>query len=161
MHAVPPGSAREATSPASPARSQLGLGFGAKYRRNEDVTILRAAFRAAVEKAGGVEWLALELNKPIGYASKISEALNGVEGRHIQFEEWLPPLLDNWNAMNVIFGALCERTSRDMPKAKRIATDAERADALVRVLEKAGKAGRALLEEAAEEMGVDLAAVTR
>ncbi len=161
MREAPGGSTREARSPVAPAAPQLGLIFGDKYKRNEDVAMLRSAFKHAVEVAGGVEWLALELGKPLGYASKISEALNGVEGRHVQLEQWLPPLFGNWQAMDVFFAALCSRTSRDMPKAKRIATDAERAAALVKVLEKAGKAGRALLEEAADEMGVDVEAVTR
>jgi len=123
--------------------------------------MLRAAFKRAVEVAGGVEWLALELGKPLSYASKISEALNGVEGRHIQFEEWLPPLFKCWAAMEIIFAALCDRTNREHPKAKRVATDAERAHAMVKVLSKAGAAGRALLAEAADELGVDLAGLVR
>ncbi len=145
----------------APAASQLGLHFSENYRRHEDIAMLRRAFREAVEVAGGVEWLALELGKPLSYASKISEALNGVEGRHIQFEEWLPPLFSCWSAMEIIFAALCERTNREHPKAKRVATDAERAAALVRVLSKAGAAGKALLAEAAEEMGVDVAGLVR
>jgi hypothetical protein len=154
------GSTREAQSRES-AAAQTALRFPEAYRHHEHVATLRLAFKQAVEEAGGVEWLALTLGKPISYASKISEALNGVEGRHIQFEEWVPPLLSNWRAMEILFTALCSLSHRDVPKAKRIATDAERADALVKVLEKAGKAGAALLQEAAEEMGVDLAGLIR
>jgi hypothetical protein len=161
MRGAPGGSPREARSQGAPATPQLGLIFGDKYRRNEDVALLRGAFKHAVEVAGGVEWLALELGRPLAYASKISEALNGVEGRHIQFEEWLPPLFSNWQAMDVLFAALCDRTNREHPKAKRVATDAERASALIKVLAKAGAAGKALLEEAAEEMGVDVQGLVR
>lgn len=161
LREAPMGSPRETHSPGAPGASQLGLIFGDKYKRNEQVAALRAAFKAAVEVAGGVEWLALELGRPLAYASKISEALNGVEGRHIQFEEWLPPLLSNWRAMEILLACLCDLSGREHPKAKRVATDAERAEALVKVLSKAGAAGKALLEEAAEEMGVDVAGLVR
>jgi hypothetical protein len=131
------------------------------YQRTDDIAMLRAAFKQAVEVAGGVEWLALEVGKTLGYASKISEALNGVEGRHIQFEEWLPPLLSSWPAMEILFRALCGRTNREHPKAKKIATDAERAAALIKVLEKAGPAGEALIKAAADEMGIDVEGIIR
>lgn len=139
----------------------MRLVFPDAFVQHEDIALLRGAYKRAVEAAGGVEWLALSLGKPIGYASKISEALNGVEGRHIQFEQWTPVLLGNWKSMDIIIGALCDRTNRERPKAKRVATDAERAAALVKVLGKAGKAGEALLREAAEEMGVDFEGLVR
>lgn len=161
MPGAPVGSTREARSLVSPGALQMGLHFPDAYRHHEDVALLRLAYKQAVEEAGGVEWLALTLGKPISYASKISEALNGVEGRHIQFEEWTPALLGCWKAMDIIFGALCGRTHRDMPKAKRIATDAERAAALVKVLYKAGPAGEAIIKAAAEEMGVDVEGLIR
>lgn len=131
------------------------------FQRCEDVALLRSTFKRAVEVAGGVEWLALELGKPLTYASKISEALNGVEGRHIQFEEWLPPLFASYPAMEIIFATLCDRTNREHPKAKRVATDSERAAALVKKLREAGPAGEAILKATAEEMGVDLAGLVR
>ncbi len=125
------------------------------------MALLRTAFKRAVEAAGGVEWLALELGKPLHYASKISEALNGVDGRHIQFEEWMPALFPCWAAMEILFRALCDRTNREHPKAKKIATDAERAAALIKVLEKAGPAGEALIKAAADEIGVDVEGLVR
>jgi hypothetical protein len=131
------------------------------FQRSDDVAMLRAAFKRAVEAAGGVEWLALELGKPIAYASKISEALNGVAGRHIQFEEWLPPLLNNWAAMEIIMAALCDRSGRERPKARKIATDAERAAAFVKACEKAGVAGEAIIKAAADEIGVDVEGLVR
>ncbi len=139
----------------------MAFRLGGAFQHYEDVSMLRTAFKRAVEVAGGVEWLALELGKPLSYASKISEALNGVEGRHIQFEEWLPPLFQCWAAMEIIFAALCGRTSRDLPKAKRVASDHERAAALVKKLREAGPAGEAILKAAADDMGVDVAGLVR
>lgn len=135
--------------------------LGGVFQRDEDVTTLRSAFKRAVEVAGGVEWLALEIGKPLSYASKISEALNGVSGRHIQLEEWLPALFSCWPAMEIIFATLCDRTNREHPKAKRVVTDAERADALLKVLSKIGPAGEAIIKSAADEIGCDVPGLVR
>ncbi len=168
LPAAPLGSTRENLrdistdlSTAFPLGKQMTFRLNSAYQRTDDVALLRSAFKRAVEVAGGVEWLAVELGKPISYASKISEALNGVAGRHIQLEEWLPCLFSSWPAMEIIFATLCGRTNRELPKAKRIATDAERADALVKKLREAGPAGEAILKAAADDMGVDVEGLTR
>ncbi len=160
MSEKPLGSTREASSREAPSL-QGDLRFGSKYSHHQDVSELRAVFRAAVMKAGGVEWLALELGHNLAYASKISEALNGVEGRHIQFEAWLPPLLGHWEAMEVLFGYLTERTQREHPKPKRVATDGELLKAIVEKALESGKLGDALIEEAARSIGVNAGAFRR
>jgi hypothetical protein len=161
LPAEPPGSTREDLSPAFPVGKQMSFRLSAAYERTDNIAVLRSAFKRAVEAAGGVEWLAITIGKPISYASKISEALNGVEGRHIQFEEWTPALIGCWPAMEIILGTLCELSGRDKPKAKRVATDSERAAALIKVLEKAGPAGEALIKAAADEAGVDVEGFVR
>jgi hypothetical protein len=168
MPEAPLGSRREVIhsehtidSHKEPTVKQLAFRLGGAFQHYEDVAMLRAAFKRAVEVAGGVEWLAIELGKPLSYASKISEALNGVEGRHIQFEEWLPPLFSCWAAMEVLFSVLCDRTNREHPKAKKVASDGERISALLKVLGKAGPAGEALIKAAADEIGVDVEGLVR
>lgn len=122
---------------------------------------LRRVFGEMVELAGGVEWLALALGKPLSYASKISEAINGVEGRHIQFEEWLPPMLDCKPAMDRLYAWVCPRTQREVPAMARVATEGELLRALVTELTESGGIGEDALERAARRAGTDPGAFRR
>lgn len=149
------GSTREAEAQALPARPQLRLAFGNISDRLGDVADLRRLFREMVEIAGGVEWLAISIGKPITYASKISEALAGVDGRHIQLEVWLPPLLEDARAKQLWCAWNNERCGYEAPKPKRVVTRDEMFAALLDELEDAGGVGDALRERAAKRIGTD------
>jgi hypothetical protein len=82
---------------------------------HSDEAALRDLFRHARIAAGyDVYSLALALGEDAPYASKISEAENGVGQRYVQLR-WFAPLLASAEALDVIIAFMCGRARKQLP----------------------------------------------
>lgn len=141
-----------------PAPSQQALPFGEQQRVSDDTTDLYSVVRAAIERAGGIEWLTAALDREPSYVSKISEGLNRREGRHAQLD-WLAPLLRDPRAARELLTGLCALCGFEPPQPRRVVTREEVATAILDVLADAGDVGEALRERVARRLGTDVGAV--
>lgn len=155
------GRERETNSPTAAEVPQLSLPYGEPYRDNEEIAEYRAIFAELAGLFGGVEQVALANNEKLSYASKISEAANGVNGRHIHWETWFPKLMKNQRAKERFVQWVNEHNGYEAPKPKRVASQAELLAALLQVADEAGGLGEALLEKAAKKIGTDKGAFRR
>lgn len=110
-------------------------------------------------ESGGLEQLCAEMGRPATYASKLSEALTGVDGKRPSVEVMLAQLLrGDDNAMRML-GMLNEAVGCVPPLRYRVASDAELLDAVLGELD--GKMGADVLEKAARRLGTDRGAFRR
>ena len=110
---------------------QFSFRIDREMQANADEAALRDMFRRAREAAAlDVYALASDLGEPLTYASKISEAENGVRGRHIQLR-WVARLMQYPAALEVIVAYFCRRAGKKMPEpAKAMTRQEAQADAL-------------------------------
>lgn len=118
---------------------------------------LYAAFRAAMEAAGGMDWLVATLDREPSYASRISDALGRRDHRHL-IADWFVPLLHDAEGARVLLSALADMAGYEPPKPKRVATRDELLSALLDELEDAGNVGAAVKERAAKRINTDAGA---
>lgn len=133
---------------------QLALAFVRRSQRDTDTETLYTVFRRATEAIGGMDILAADLDFPPSYVSKISEGMARREKRRIQLE-WLAPLLRHRPSARLIVEEICRIAGYEVPQLKREIESQELLDAIVAKLKKSGELGRAFLEQAALECGVD------
>jgi hypothetical protein len=119
MRLAPLGSHRESATHVTPGASQTAFSFDEKARMEATQVTLRQLFGKLVREAGGVDWLCAALDKEPSYASKISEALNGVKDRKVQID-WLAPLLDDEDAAETLLSWLSERCGYEPPVRRRV-----------------------------------------
>jgi hypothetical protein len=126
--------------------------WNAEAQRHADVAALRALFRAALQKAGDEVWLASALQKPLAYASKISEAVNAIGDRKIQLE-WLAPMLQDPRAQDLIVAWVCDRCGFEQPERRKQAGDQDELEAFRKLAREPGPLGEVLRTHVDKALG--------
>jgi hypothetical protein len=108
----------------SPTDNQTAFRFDAKERTMGDTTQLYALFGAMVRAAGGLDALVAALDREPSYHSKISEAMNRRDGRHVHLD-WLAPLLADEDAATLLMDWLSDRLGYEPPVRKRAVSEEE------------------------------------
>ncbi len=125
-----------------------------KTRASDGTRDIYAAFRAAMEAAGGLDWLVATLDREPSYGSRISDALGRRDHRYL-IADWFVPLLHDAQGAAILLAALANMAGYEPPKPKRVATRDELLSALLDEIEDAGGVGAALKERAAKRIGTD------
>lgn len=119
-------------------------------RRDDDVAEMRSLLKKLMSEEWGVEAFAAELDTT---ASAISRAFNGKDQYEVNLTHFAP-LLDH-PKFAVFVTWLCLRTGHEPPKKKKAERTAEeKAEAWIRAAKKNGNAGAAVMEDAAELLGI-------
>lgn len=120
----------------------------------EDATALYALVGAMVRKIGGIDAWCSRLDREPSYGSKLSEALNRKEGRHIHLEQ-LAALLDDADAAELLLSWLSERLGYEPPVRQRTVSVEEQGKALLEVIRELPEEMREpLMARAAKRLGV-------
>ena len=86
------GKTREITQPSVPHGQQLPFIWDKNLKCNNDIASFRALTQVMINEVGGLYAFCALLGKPFTYASKISEAVNGMNNKHVH-ESWIVRLL--------------------------------------------------------------------
>lgn len=97
---------------------QLKLGFGKRQEVINDIRSMYALVGAMVRARGGIERLTSDLDREPSYASKISEALNGRDGRHLHLDHFAA-LISDEAAAALLISWLHERLDLEPPVKRR------------------------------------------
>lgn len=154
-----PGFESERHSPVTP--TQQPLRFGDLHSLRERTAAVSQRIAAALTALGGLDWAAVALGHRASYASKLSEALHGVDGRKPSLDVLLLVLSQGGDEARQVLALLCDAAGCEAPRVKRVATDAEIVAALSAEVDDSGPIGKALLQRIAARLGVDVAAVRR
>lgn len=137
-----------------PTIEQTAFSWDRQARLEADQVQLRALFAAMVRTAGGVDWLAKALNEKPGYASKITDAINGAKKRRIQLN-WFPPLLEDPRAAEILLGWLSERCHYSPPvRARQVTSEEEAAAAREVIAELEPELSELMRRRVAKKLGV-------
>lgn len=150
--------------PEQPSRStpeQQHLRFGDLHALRERTAKLSQRIAAALTELGGLDWAAVALGHKASYASKLSEALHGVDGRKPAIDTLLLVLSQGGEEARAVLALLCDVAGCEAPRPKRLATDAEIVAALSAEVDDAGPIGKALLQRIAARLGCDVGSVRR
>lgn len=121
-------------------------------RKHDDVSDMRGMLKTIAVDAGGLQWLAAHLDVQ---PSIVSRAFNGIDGYEVNLRH-LAALLDEPSFALLFVKWLCLRTGHEPPVKRRADRPAEeKLAALVKAARKAGVAGSALLDAAADELDID------
>jgi hypothetical protein len=154
-----PGFESECDSRVTP--EQQHLRFGDLHRLRERTAKLSQRIASALTELGGLDWAAVALGHRASYASKLSEALHGVDGRKPAVDVLLLVLSQGGEEAREVLALLCDVAGCEAPRAKRMATDAEIVAALSAEAIDSGPIGKALLERIAARLGCDVSSVKR
>lgn len=154
LHEGAPGSNRGNASPLRPAAVQMSFDPVRNDTMQKDQSVLAALFVAMVAKFGGVDALVSALNRKPSYVSKITEAMNGGEGRAIQLE-WLAPMLRDPRCAELLLSCLSEVCGYAPPVFERALTPEQTAETVTEVVaEMSGLVRESIRAEVAKRRGV-------
>jgi hypothetical protein len=158
---VPTGRHRQEYIRDLPRNAQPELSFPDPQPHKDAISDGYETLRQAVTVSGGRKLLALSLGKDIDYESKISNGLNRSDDRHAFFD-WLFPLLAHREAGPLLLALFCRVAKHEMPVRLPDTFSIEDENRALRAaLKRRGKLEDDILEEAAEELGTDVASLRR
>ncbi len=133
---------------AGTAHRQLSL----LERELDDLTTMRTMLKRVMVEMGGGQAFAERLDLP---SSTISRAFNGDSGNEVNLRH-ITAMLENPMFATLFVRWLCLRTGHEPPVKRRVERPVEeKLAALVKAARKAGVAGAALLDAAADELDMD------
>jgi hypothetical protein len=133
---------------AEPRARQMSL----LEREHDDLTHMRSMLKRVMTEMGGVLLFAERVDLP---SSTVSRAFNGIDSNEVNLRH-ITAMLDDAAFATVFVRWLCLRTGHEPPVKRRVDRPAEeKLAALVKAARKAGVAGAALLDAAADELDMD------
>lgn len=129
-------------------RQQLSL----LERELDDLTHMRGMLKRVMVEMGGGLSFAERVDLP---SSTISRAFNGIDGYEVNLRH-IAALLEEPAFSALFVRWLCLRTGHEPPVKRRVERPAdEKLAALLKAARKAGVAGAALIEAAADDLGIE------
>ena len=141
---------------------QLALQLRETGTISQHIDGIYQAFQQAVERAGGVVWLAASMEKPLpGVSLKVRHAPDSKGETQRATLDMLGHVGADPGARLTFLAALCDLWGCEPPELKRIATTEEKYEALLAEIEDANGVGKSIVERAARRLGTDAGAFRR
>ena len=112
---------------------------------------MRRVLSVILSEAGGVNWLAAELDVA---SSMVSRAFSGSDGYEVSLRH-IAALINEPTFAALFVRWLCLRTGHEPPVKRRVArTTDEKLAAVLKAVGKSGVAGRAIIDAAADDLDI-------